>query len=60
MKVKYDERRLVNGTIMPIDVEDVFLVDADTDETLIQHKNYIAKGGWLMRYTPIGGVRSFV
>jgi hypothetical protein len=53
MKVKYDERRLVHGTIMPIDVEDVFLVDADTDETLIQHKNYIATGGWLMRYTPI-------
>lgn len=53
MKVKYDERRSVSGTIMPIDMEDVFLVDADTGEALIQHKNYIAKGGWLMRYTPL-------
>ena len=53
MKVKYDDRTLVSGTIMPIEKEDVFLIDADTGEVLIQYKNYIAKGGWLMRYTPI-------
>lgn len=53
VKVEYGERTSQVGTIMPIKVEDVYFKDADTGELLIQHKNYIAAGGWLMRYTPI-------
>lgn len=53
VKVQYGERRLVGGTIMPIKVSDVLFWDADGGEVLIQHKNYYAMGGWLMRYTPV-------
>lgn len=53
VKVEYGQRTLLDGTIMPIKAENVYFKDADTGEVLIQHKNYIAKGGWLMRYTPI-------
>lgn len=53
IRVNYAERQPVRGTIMPIDAEDVLFEDADTGEILIQVKNYIARGGWLMRHTPI-------
>ena len=53
VKVKYGERQFVEGTIMPIKVSDVLFRDADSGEILIQHKNYYAMGGWLMRYTPV-------
>ncbi|MHB1198398.1 MAG: hypothetical protein ACYCZ6_02340 [Polaromonas sp.] len=51
VKVEYGERRLLEGTIMPIKESDVLFKDADSGEVLIQHKNYYALGGWLMRYT---------
>lgn len=50
---EYGERRLVSGTIMPIEESDVLFRDADSNELLIQYKNYYAHGGWLMRYTPL-------
>ena len=53
VKVEYGERKFLAGTIMPIKVSDVLFRDADTSEVLIQHKNYYAMGGWLMRYTPL-------
>lgn len=53
VKVAYGERKFVDGTVMPIKESDVRFKDADTGEVLIQHKNYYALGGWLMRYTPL-------
>jgi hypothetical protein len=53
VKVEYGERRFVDGTIMPIKESDVRFKDADSGEVLIQHKNYYALGGWLMRSTPL-------
>jgi hypothetical protein len=38
---------------MPIKVSDDFFRDADTNEVVIQSKDYYAKGGWFMRYTPV-------
>lgn len=51
VKVEYGERTLLAGTIMPIKVDDALFRDATSGEILIQHKNYHALGGWLMRYT---------
>lgn len=53
VKVEYGERSLVEGTIIPIKQSEVFFKDAETGEIVIQHKNYYALGGWLIRYTPI-------
>jgi len=53
VKVEYGERRFVDGTIMPIKESDVRFKDADSGEVLIQHKNYYALGGWLMRFTSL-------
>jgi hypothetical protein len=53
VKVEYGERSFVEGTIIPIKQSDVFFRNAETGEIVIQHKNYYAFGGWLMRYTPI-------
>lgn len=53
VKVEYGERYFVDNTIMPIKVSDVFFRDASSGEALIQHKNYYAMGGWLMRHTPL-------
>ena len=53
VKVTYGERQLVSGVIMPIMESNVLFRDADSDEVLIQHKNYYAMGGWLMRFTPL-------
>lgn len=53
VKVKYGERSFVEKTILPIKQNDVYFSDAETGEIVIQHKNYYAKGGWLMRYTPL-------
>lgn len=53
VKVDYGERRFVDGTIMPIKVSSVLYADASSGEVLMQHKNYYAMGGWLMRYTPL-------
>lgn len=49
--VEYGERSLLGGTIMPIKESNVLFKDAVSGEVLIQHKNYYAVGGWLMRYT---------
>lgn len=53
VKVEYGERHFVDDTIMPIKVSNVIFRDAASGEVLIQHKNYYATGGWLMRYTPL-------
>lgn len=53
VQVDYGDRQFVSGTIMPIKVSDVRFTDAETGAVLIQHKNYYAMGGWLMRYTSI-------
>ncbi|GBU15304.1 hypothetical protein AwPolaro_06820 [Polaromonas sp.] len=47
------DRTYIKGTIMPIEVSNDTFRDADSGEVLIQSKNYFAKGGWLMRYTPL-------
>lgn len=51
VKVEYGERKFVEGTIMPIQMDDVFFRNADSGEVLIRYKDYYALGGWLMRYT---------
>jgi hypothetical protein len=51
VKVEYGQRAPIAGTIVPIKVEEVVFRDADTGEALIRHKNYVAGGGWVMRYT---------
>jgi hypothetical protein len=53
VKLEIGERRLLEGTVMPIKVEDWTYRDPDTGEILIQHKDYFALGGWLMRFTPL-------
>lgn len=53
VKLDVGERYPLDGTIMPINVSDWLYRDADSGEILFQHKNYYAKGGWLMRYTPL-------
>jgi hypothetical protein len=53
VKVEYGERYFVDDTIMPIKVSNVIFRDAASGEVLIQHKNYYAMGGWLMRHTPL-------
>jgi hypothetical protein len=51
VKIDYAGTRALSGTILPIKEQDVHFRDADTGEVLIQHRNYQAQGGWLMRYT---------
>lgn len=51
VKAEFEERMLLEGTILPIREATVLLRDADSGEVLIRHKNYYADGGWLMRYT---------
>lgn len=51
VKVEYGERTILDGTILPIKESDVRFRDTDSGEILIQHKNYYAEGGWLMRHT---------
>ena len=51
VKVEYGGRELLEGTILPIQESNVLFKDADSGEVLIRHKNYYARGGWLMRYT---------
>lgn len=41
------------GTIMPGTVENKVYRAANSEEIVIQHKDYFAFGGWLMRYTPL-------
>jgi hypothetical protein len=41
------------STIMPGRLEERVYRDADSGEVVIQHKDYYAFGGWLMRYTPL-------
>ena len=53
VKLEIGERRLLEGTVMPIKVEDWTYRDPDTGEILFQHKDYFALGGWLMRFTPL-------
>jgi hypothetical protein len=53
VKLELGARTLLGGTIMPIKVEDWLYRDADNGNVLIQHKDYYAIGGWLMRYTPL-------
>ena len=38
---------------MPIKVSDDVFRDAGSGDVVIQSKDYYAKGGWLMRYTPV-------
>ena len=47
------ERLPLGGVIMPIKISKEIIRDANTGEILIQYNDYYAKGGWLMRYTPI-------
>lgn len=51
VKVEYGERKLVDGTVLPIKEDEVLFRDAESGEVLIRHKNYYASGGWLMRHT---------
>ena len=53
VKLEYTERGLLEGTVMPISVDDVVGREAESGKALIQYKNYFAFGGWLMRYTPL-------
>ncbi len=53
VKATHDERRFIEGSIIPIKVSDDVFRDAGNGEVVIQSKDYYAKGGWLMRYTPI-------
>jgi len=48
-----DERTNVSGTLMPVKVSTDVIRNADNGEILFQYNDYFAKGGWLMRYTPI-------
>lgn len=48
-----DERMNVRGTLIPIKVSTNQIRNADNGDILFQYKDYFAKGGWLMRYTPI-------
>lgn len=54
VKLEIGERKLLEGTVMPIKVEDWTYIDPGTSEILMRHKDYFALGGWLMRFTPIG------
>lgn len=51
VKVEYGESRPVKRAILPIKESDVRFRDASSGEILIEHKNFHAGGGWLMRYT---------
>lgn len=51
VKVEHGGRAPLDGTILPIKESNARFSDADTGELLIQHKEYFAEGGWLMRYT---------
>lgn len=54
VNVEYGERALVEGTVLPVERSAVLYRHVDTGVPLFQHWNYYSKGGWLMRYTPIG------
>jgi hypothetical protein len=54
VKVEYGERSSVPGALVPIQEAEVLFRDATTGEVLIRHRNYYARGGWLMRYTYLG------
>lgn len=49
----YGERRLIEGVIIPIKASEDFFRDASNGDIVIHSKDYYAKGGWLMRYTPL-------
>lgn len=53
VKLEVGARNSVDGTIMPIKTEDWLYRDVDSGDLLLQHKDYYAMGGWLMRYTPL-------
>ena len=53
VKLEVGESQPIKGTIVPGTVTDMFYKSADNNEILIQHKQYGADGGWLMRYTPL-------
>ena len=53
VKLQVGVRSLLDGTVMPISVEDWTYTDINTGGVLFRHKDYYATGGWLMRYTPI-------
>ena len=53
VKAIYSERRLIERSIVPINVSDHVFQDVDSGEVLIQSKDYYAMGGWFMRYTPV-------
>jgi hypothetical protein len=54
VKVGYSKRRPVGGTLVPIQESAVWFRDAESGEIVIEHMNYYARGGWLMRYTWLG------
>lgn len=53
VKVKYGGRMLIDGTVMPIREGDVMFFAENSGTQLFKYKNYYARGGWIMRYTPV-------
>lgn len=47
------ERIPLGDAVLPIRASTEVIRDANNGEVLIQYNDYYAKGGWLMRYTPI-------
>jgi len=40
-------------SIIPIDVYELSVISADSNERVVSYKDYYAYGGWLMRHTPL-------
>lgn len=59
VKVTYLRAKAIEDSIVPIEETSIQLVDSTTEEVLAQYKVYLARGGWLMRYTwlSMGGER---
>jgi hypothetical protein len=53
VRLEVGARSSLEGTIMPIKTEDWLYKDVDSGEILLQHKDFYAMGGLLMRYTPL-------
>ena len=51
VRVEYVGRKVLTGTILPIQEVDVLFRDQDSGNVLIRNRNYYAEGGWLTRYT---------
>lgn len=50
----YFDWHAITGEMLPTEETETQIKDADTDDVLGRFKNYRTKGGWLMRYTPLG------